>query len=298
MNCTRKAYGLLVLTFFLWGSVYVAGKLVSDEIPAVLLACLRCVAAMVPLGLMARRHAGVRIEPEDRKWFLLVGFTGYFLTILMIQVGIALTGASMAALINSLTPVMVTVLAAVLLKERITPVKVICLLLALTGAAVITRGVSSHGQVLGITAVLTAVVSFAAASVYLRKLTAKYPAVLVTTYSMAVSLLFHIPAGIFTAVTQPVVITPLGVAVVLYLGFAGSGAAQYTWTKCLSLLPASTCSLFYPLQPMFTAVLGAWILGETFTMSFFAGLLLISLDIVLSTIETQKSIKMYGGKKE
>lgn len=284
----KQAFGLLFFTFFVWGSVYVAGKMVSAQIPASLVACLRCVSAMLPLLFMSRKYLKTKIDREDWKYFFLVGALGYFLTIQMIQLGIELTGASMASLINALTPVAVTILAAIILKETITPVKCLCLVLALAGTFVITRGASTQGETMGIAVVLVGVVSFAAASVYMRRLSAKYPAVLVTTYSMAISLIFHIPVGIATICTKPVIVTPLGVGVILYLGFAGSGVAQYTWTKCLSLLPASTCSLFYPLQPAFSALLGAWLLGETFTPAFFAGMVLISLDVVLSTWETRR----------
>lgn len=284
----KQAFGLLFFTFFIWGSIYVAGKMISDDVPASLVACLRCVSAMLPLGFMSRKYWDIRIERKDIKWFFLVGTLGYFLTIQMIQLGIALTGASMASLVNAMTPVAVTILAAFILKEKITPVKCLCLALAITGTIVITSGASGQGEIRGIAVVLVGVVSFAAASVYMRRLTAKYPAVLVTTYSMAISLIFHIPVGIVTVLTKPVTFTPFAVAVILYLGFAGSGVAQYTWTKCLSLLPASTCSLFYPLQPAFSALLGAWLLGETFTPAFFLGLLLISLDVVLNTIETRR----------
>ena len=71
----------------------------------------------------------------------------------------------------------------------------------------------------------------------------------------------------------------------------GSGLAQYTWTASLAELPASTCSLFYPLQPMFSALLGMLLLNETFTPSFLVGLVLISADVILSTLETRKLAK-------
>lgn len=287
-NNQKQAFALLFFTFFIWGSIYVTGKMISNDVPASLVACLRCVSAMIPLLLMSHKYLKIKIDREDRKLFFLVGALGYFLTIQMIQLGIALTGASMAALVNAMTPVAVTILAAIILREKITPVKCLCLVLALAGTIVITSGASTQGESMGIAVVLVGVVSFAAASVYMRRLTAKYPAVLVTTYSMAISLIFHIPVGLITIATQPVKFTPLGAAVLLYLGFAGSGVAQYTWTKCLSLLPASTCSLFYPLQPAFAALLGAWLLGETFTPAFFIGMLLISLDVILNTWETRK----------
>lgn len=283
-----QAFGLLFLTFFLWGSVYVGGKLLTQELSPALVACLRCSTAMVPLLLMARPHLHTKVQREDWKYFILVGVLGYFLTIFLIQIGIALTGSAMASLINALTPVSVTILAALLLKETITPVKLLCLALALAGTAVITQGAGSQSELLGIAAVLISVVFWGFASVFMRRLTAKYPAVLVTTYGMAISLIFHIPAGILAYASQPVAFTPKIVLVVLYLGFFGSGVAQYTWTRCLSILPASTCSLFYPLQPVFAALLGAVILKETFTSTFAIGLALISLDVVLSTWETKK----------
>ena len=283
-----RACGLLFFTFFIWGSIYVGGKMIADDLPAPLLACLRCCTAMIPLLWMSRNLRGQKIDPKDWKDFAVVGLAGYFLTIFCIQVGISLTGASMASLINALTPVSVTILAAVMLKETITPIKVVCLILALAGAAVITLGAGTQSETLGIAVVLAAVIFWGMASVYMRRLTAKYPPILVTTYGMAFSLLCHIPVGIYTAATQPVHMSWKVVLVLLYLGFMGSGVAQYTWVKCLSVLPASTCSLFYPLQPVFSAILGAILLGETFAPAFFVGLILISLDVALSTWETKK----------
>lgn len=283
-----EAYGLIFITFFIWGSVYVAGGIAGNGMPSFLVASLRCLISMIPLWLMSRKYFPLRIEREDLKYFFLIGFLGYFVTIQSIQLGILLTGSSMASLINALTPVAVTILAALILKERITPVKILCLVLALAGTFVITSGASTQGELLGVLAVLTGVVSFGTASVLMRKVTAKYPPVVVTTISMTLSLIFNIPVGIVSALTQPVHPNAAAVLALLYLGFIGSGLGQVTWTRALSILPASTCSLFYPLQPLFSALLGALLLHETFKPAFFAGLILISLDVVLNTLETKR----------
>ncbi|MEA4933233.1 MAG: EamA family transporter [Lawsonibacter sp.] len=278
----------LFLTFFFWGSVYVAGKMIANDVPAPLLACLRCVVAMAPLSLMARKHLGTKVAREDAKYFVLVGIIGYFLTIFLVQLGISMTGASTASLVNALTPVSVTVMAALILKERITPVKCLCLVLALAGTVVVTCGAGGQRELAGIAVILASVLCWGVASVYMRLLTAKYPPILVTTYGMAISLFLHIPVGLISAMRQPVWLSLPNTAVILYLGLVGSGLSQFTWTKCLSVLPASTCSLFYPLQPVFSALLGALILGETFQGTFFGGLLLISVDVALSTWEVQR----------
>jgi len=289
MRSQKQAFGLLLITFFIWGSVYVGGKLISGEVPSPLLACLRCTFAMIPLSLMAWKHRDVKIDREDRKWFFLVGFLAHFFNMQMVQLGIALTGASTAALLNAMTPVAVTLLAAVILKEKITPVKCACLALAIAGTAVITSDASMGLNAFGVAAVLSGIVAFAAATVLMRRLTVKYPPVLVTAVTMAVSLIFHIPVGVFTALTQTVTVTPFTVGVLLYLGAVCAGVGQFTWSRCLSMLPASTCSLFYPLQAVFSALLGSVLLHETFTPAFFIGLALVSLDIALNTLETRRA---------
>jgi drug/metabolite transporter (DMT)-like permease len=106
---------------------------------------------------------------------------------------------------------------------------------------------------------------------------------------MALSLLLHIPTSVVVvAMEGGVNISVKTILVLLYLGLLGSGLAQYTWTASLSVIPASTCSLFYPLQPTFSAILGALILKETFTPAFFIGMILIGGDVLLSAWETRR----------
>lgn len=290
MKTTSKnqAFGLLFVTFFLWGSVYVGGKFAAGYMSPLMVACLRCTTAMIPLSFMARKHFGTKIDHGDWKYFFVIGFMGYFSTITLIQVGISLTGPSTAALINALSPASIMLMAALILKEKISKVKWLCLALALAGTFVVTRGTDGKSEMLGVLLVLVSLFTWGIASVYMRRLGGKYPPILVTTYGMAFSLIFHLPVGAWSLVRDGIRLEPISIIAILYLGFAGSGVAQYTWAKCLSVLPASTCSLFYPLQPTFSAILGAIFLKETFAPTFFLGMILISADVALSTWETKR----------
>lgn len=280
----HSAWFYLIITFFFWGSVYVVGKLASGSMPASLIASLRCIVAVFPLGFMAYGYRGTKIERSDLKYFAVVGLLGYFGTILMIQTSISLTGASTASLVNSTSPVGVTFFAALILGEKITPKTILCLVLAVAGTIIVTFGSGGRAETAGILLAACSVATWGIASVFMRKLTAKYPAVLVTTIGMLFSLIGHVPVGIYTLVTDAgaIHLNAQAVLAVLYLGIVGSGVAQYTWTRALSILPAATCSLFYPLQAIFSAVLGYLILHEQLTPYFFVGLILISLDIILS----------------
>ena len=284
----NQAFGLLFLTFFLWGSVYVGGKFAAGYMSPLMVACLRCTTAMIPLSILARKHFGTKIDREDWKYFFIMEFLGYFATITLIQLGIALTGASTAALINALSPASIMIMASLILKEKIRLTKWLCLILALTGTFVITRGANGQSEMAGVILVLFSLFTWGTASVYMRRLGKKYPPILVTTYGMAISLIFHFPVGIYTLVKDGIRLEPIAILAILYLGFAGSGVAQYTWAKCLSVLPASTCSLFYPLQAAFSALLGGIFLGETFSPTFFLGMILITADVAISTWETRR----------
>ena len=284
----KEAYLLLFSTFFMFSTIHVTGKVISPYVPAALVVGIRCLIALIPLGFMARKYMDVKVEKADWKWFVIIGGLTYFVSPFMIQVAISLTGASMASLLNSMTPVAVTILAIILLGEKLTPPKLLCLVLAIIGATIITKGANTESRFFGVAAAIASVLSSATSSVLMRRLSSKYPAILITFYGTAVSLIFHIPMSVYTIATQPVTINATAVIVLIYLGIVGSGLAQFTWTKSLSLLPAVTCSLFYPLQPVFTTIMGALFLGEHVTVSFLIGLVLISLDIVINILATSK----------
>ena len=281
----------LFLTFFMWGSVYVAGKLGSAQMSPFLLAALRCAIAAPVLLLMARRHLHTQIDRADYQYFIAIGVLGYYMTIDLVQLGIHLTGASTAALVNSFNPVAIMLLAAVLLREKITPVKLLCLALAVAGTVIVAGGAHGQGELLGILATLLATLTWGTASVFVRKLTAKYPAILVTAYGMLLSLILHIPTGLVAAFRQPPRLDAGGVLTVLYLGLVGSALSQFSWAKALAQFPASTCSLFYPLQAVFSALLGAVILNERFTAAFFLGLAFVVADVALSTWATARELE-------
>lgn len=285
------AYLYLFITFFCWGSLYVVNKFAMESLPAAVVTCLRSAVAALTLLFLARKTPKTPIAKEDRAAFAVVGGLGYYFTVLMTSVGTRLAGASMASLVNSLNPVCITIIAAVMLKERITPVRIVCLVLALAGTYIVTTNAQSGGQLIGILLVLLGVISWSYASTTMRKLTQKYNPLLVTTYGMAIGLLLHIPTAVISAVASEagsMHVTLPAVLAILYMGVIGTGLAQSMWSRSLALLEAGTCSLFYPLQPFFSVVLGVIFLGERLGPRFFIGSALIVADVLINCLYNRK----------
>lgn len=280
-----KAYVLLFLTFFFWGSVYVVSKYAMNTLTPATVGCLRYALALIPLSILYFRSERKKIERADWKYFLIIGGLGYYLTVLLNMTGIGLAGASMTSLLNSLMPVSITILAALLLKERITPIKIVCLVLAIVGAIIITSGAADKGSVVGILLVLFAVLTWSFASVTMRRVSMKYGAITTATVGVAVSMALHIPTAVVSTVRAGGLHLTWGAVLSLvYMAFACTALAQLTWNMSLTMLDASTCSLFYPLQPLFSVLLGSIFLKERFTTSFFIGAALIMADVVVNCL--------------
>lgn len=287
-NNKAVAYGLLVLTFFVWGSIYVASKYAMGSLPPVAIAGGRYAIAAVAL-LPFYLKSGQRVEKEDIKYFFLIGGVGYFASMTANALGIKLAGASTASLINSLNPVAISAMAAWILREKIQPKTIVCLGLSVAGALIITWGTAAGGE-LGIVFSSLSVLLWAVASVIMRRLGGKYNAVTVTFLSALVSLVFYIPAGAADIIMNRdwISLAPGAVAAVVYMGLFGTGLGGALWAKCLSMLEAGTCSLFYPLQVIFSAILGALFLQEQFTLAFFAGAVCICCSILMQCLPVEK----------
>lgn len=284
-NQTALAYFFLVIVFFLWGSMYVFNRIAMEFLPPIMVTGMRSMVAFGALLFLARKLPKVRIDRADLPYLFLLGGVGYYFQFLLNGFAVALAGASIASLINSMTPVFITIIAAMVLKEKITPVKVLCLILAFIGTYIVTSGTRTSGQVLGVILMLIAVISWSTATTYAKKLTAKYNPLLITTYGMGIGVLLHIPTTIITAlVSENLQFSWKALGAIVYMGIFSTGLAHYLWNRSLSVLEAGTGSLFYPLQPFFSVLLGVFLLNEELGPRFFIGSAFIAADVLINGI--------------
>ncbi len=154
---SRKGYLYLLLTFIIWGSLYVVSKFVLGKMPTGVVAFCRFLIAFIALSLW-QRGKRKKIEKEDYKYVILLGFAGYFIAVGAQLLGTRYAGASMASLINALNPVTITVFAVIFLGEKMTLRKGLGVVLSLLGVYVILGKGSGEGSMLGILLSLFSVV--------------------------------------------------------------------------------------------------------------------------------------------
>lgn len=281
----KIAYLYLLITFCAWGSLYVVSKFVLGKVPVVTVLFLRYLIAGVALFFIGHKNNAKKIERKDIKYIIIIGCIGYFLSVGAQLIGIKLSSASIASLVNAMNPIAIMIFAAIILQERLTAKKVICVVIAMLGVYIIIGDIKGSGQVVGILFSIISVLLWALVSVIVRRITQKYGALQVTTYSMFVATICTLPLSIHELIVTPNVQFNASVIIsLLYMGLVCTALAYVLWNKSLSIIEASTCSLFYPLQPMVSALLGAMFLGESITINFLIGAILIIGGMLISIL--------------
>jgi len=209
----------------------------------------------------------------------------------------------LASLINSINPIAIIVMAMLILKEKATMHKVIAVAITMLGAAVIIGHIQGGSALLGAVLSVTSVLLWSFSSVLVRFVSSKYDTLTITLFGMSVAICCSFIVSVFQiarAGTTWSVITPGFVASILYLGIVCTFMAMFLWNKSLSMVDAATCSLFYPIQPLVATLLGVALLGESITLNFILGGIMIAGGILYAVMMDSKApdVKITGQVRE
>jgi len=177
-------------------------------------------------------------------------------------------------------PAWVALIAAIRKTERLTPLRVTALVLALTGVAIMVGAPTEKLNPIGVT---LAIVSALLYSVYLPALEhvqEDIPALLSTFLLIAGAAISFILAALFTGE----LFLPQGAAVwsnIFLLAFVSTIIAFSALIKGLSVLGPVRTAIIATVEPFFTAVLGVLILRNQFSTSTLIGGVLIAAAVLV-----------------
>lgn len=278
----NRGYCYLLVTFFCWGSLYIASKFALAYIPPCTMLFLRQLLGVLFLWLIARKQGMKPVRREHRIMFFGVGLLGYFLATALQTMSTNVMNASVSALINTVNPVSISLFAVLFLKETMTRRKLLGLACSMTGVVAV-MGIDAQGINLpGVILSLSSVLFWSLNSILQRKLSVHYPSAQIAFLGISAGLPYCLVASAVELYRQPITSMHWSAIVsVLVMGSLCTALPNLTWNAALHLLDASVCALFYPLQPLFATILSILILGETISIGFILGGILISLGVVM-----------------
>lgn len=285
------AYLLLCVSALTWAGNFIVGRYIHDQVTPITLSYGRWALALLILLPFTLRSVLRQLElvRSHLKLFALLGLCGMTLFHSFVYAALESTGAINAALILSLTPVIIVLLSWFLDREHIGFVQAAGIGLSVTGAGVlITRGDPAVIGALdfnrGDLWMLIAVPNWALYSVLLRRRPPAVEPMVLLTVTIAAGLVFLTPAFIFELARGPDFrFSGKTVASLVYVALFASVIAYICWNRGVSAVGANRAGLFMHLVPAFSAVLAIAVLAETLFLYHLMGIGLIISGIYLTT---------------
>ncbi len=215
---------------------------------------------------------------------VLLGGVGYVVESLAYFYALTMASAGLVALLLYLYPAIVTVLAAVVLKQRLTPVRIGAVVVALVGTG-LTIGEVGGGRPLGIVLGLGSAVSYAIYILLCSRVGPRagaIPAATVIMLSAAAVL------GVVTAVHGPALPTaPAGWLAIAALALVSTVVAIVAFLAGLARIGPAEASTVSTIEPVVTVGLAAVVLAEGIsTIQVIGGTLILAAVVILARAGT------------
>ncbi|PWC08483.1 DMT family transporter [Mycetocola zhujimingii] len=263
-----RVYLFLVLANLFWSGNYVVGHLLADGISPLQLTAIRWAIAAPLLVVFAILIEKPNWRAALREWpmHLLQAALGLVAFCLFSYEALAHTTALNAALVGATNPVLIAVVAAVLVRERMRGASILGLVTSLLGVLLIL----THGNLfevftteynVGGLYMLGAVAVWTAYTIIGRTLkTAPVTSAALQSVIAAIAL-----APIALAVGGPIALDSAGWWGVLYIGVFPSVLSLMLWNISVKKIGAGRAGIYLNLMPVFTALM-ALAMGTPITL--------------------------------
>ncbi len=286
----KRAYLLMVTSCLLWGGSFVVGKATVNEFPPLTLAFFRYLISAVIIFPMMIKSEGKnwRISLNDLPGMFVLAVTGGFGYVILYFLSLSFTSAINASIIVSINPMATLLISAVMLKEKLSFIKIFSLAIALVGVIItISKGsvksISELSFNIGDIIMLLAVFLYSFYAVFSNKMMRRHSPLKITAYNFLLSLIAMIPISISEKPFEIWSNSSLGGKIaVIYLGALASALGYLLHQYSIKLIGASKTMGFYSLVPVFTTLLSFVFLGESISGGVLAGGTVIILGIYLN----------------
>lgn len=285
------AYLLLALTTLFWAGNFVLGRSMHLVISPIVMAELRWLLALLLITpfLLPRLKENKKLIMQHWQVLTLLSILSVACFNTFIYLGLTITTATNATLLQSMIPIVILILSAIWLKESVSKQQWIGVSISLGGVLVlITKGellsLLDYAINQGDIYVLIAVISWAIYSVVLRYRPAQLDGFTFFGLTVLIGSIALLPFALFeyTYYSSPIVWQGSTILTIIYMAIFPSILAYIFWNKGVKELGAAKAGLFIHLMPCFGLILSSLFLNEKIYFFHICGILLIFFGIYLA----------------
>ncbi|MDQ0149445.1 DMT family transporter [Eubacterium multiforme] len=309
----KKGCFLIIVSTILFSSMEISIKLSGSMFNPVQMNFLRFFIGgiiLLPIAISRLRKENTWLMKRDIPFFALTGFLCIIISMTFFQLAISYTKASIVAILFSCNPVVLLILTAIFLKEKLSTSIVISILVSLLGVVFIINPFElSHP--LGIVLALMSAISFAAYSVVCRYGTKKYfyDGIVLTVFTFIIGSLellglilishiqsvsrFLISMNLSQFANIPVFkgINTGSLPMLLYLGIGVTGIGFCCYFLAMDEVGVSLSSLIFFIKPALAPIFALMILNEVIHLNTIIGIVIILIGSVITFMANLKTSK-------
>lgn len=286
---TKARAGVLLGNFFFGTSVIAVKHISPSIIPPIALTAVRIGVTMVLFWLLyAAKPLRMGFVKKDYIRLFLCAIAGITMNQTFTMMGMSLTSPIHASLLVLTTPITITFLAAWFLKESLNGLKLIGLLLGISGGAllVFSRDLSSNAgseQSLGDLFIIMGAISYSVYVISIKPLMGKYKAMHILQWVFLFGCFVSLPLG-WKPLTQVAWSSFDGLSwfCIAYVVLGSTFFAYQLMNYGISKLGASITGSYIYTQPFFTTFASILILHETLSLPKVGAALLIMTGVFLT----------------
>ncbi len=279
-----KSMIMMLVMVVVWAFAFPLIKIGLEELSFINLTIMRffVVCCVLILILLFQKKRFSKINRKDVVPIFLLGFFGVMVYHLGLNYGEQFISPAAASLIIATIPIQIVILALIFLKEKITKLKALGVIIAMCGVVVITiwGKVGSSLRVeyfFGAISVLIAALMGALYTIAGKKLLERYTGLSLTVYAMLFGSIGLIPFLNNSIIYQVSKMSFNGWFAVIFLGIFSTIIGYVIWYVALKIKTASEISIYLYAIPVFSTIFSYLMFKEEITLMFiFGGILVLS----------------------
>lgn len=293
MKNNKFAYLALVVAMILWSLSYLVSSEALKTFSPTTMVAMRMFLAAIILGAIGQFTGRLqRIKLKHWKYFLLAALCEPFIYFIGEAKGLETVSPTISSVILSLIPLFTPLFAWAFLKERVTWLNCLGLLISLCGVVmIIFEKEQFAADVTGLLFLAMAVISAIMYTIILRKIPKEYNTLSIVFYMFVASLIYLIPTFIIVdkPFSEPLDFNWIAFGYVVSLALFASCGAFLFYSYGILKLGATKASAFNNIQPALTAIFSWVILGEILPFMKIAGILVVIGGLFISQVRSKKS---------
>lgn len=298
MSTALKAHLALFTVALLYGGNYSIAKIVMDDnhIQPRGFILLRVISGIVFFWTFHFFFIREKIHKKDLFLIGLCGLFGVAINQIFFFSGLKLTTPINASLIMTTTPMLVLLISAIIIKEKITSRKILGIIIGASGAILlITYGRKiqfNQTQMLGDLMILTNAVSYGIYLVLVKTLMKRYHPLTVIKWIFTFGIIYILPFSYheFTAVNWGSFDTTIWLAI-LYVLIGATALAYFLNAYALKLVNPSMVSIYIYLQPLLASLIALGLGKDQLTIEKIIAGILIFLGVYFVSVTPKSKLK-------